>query len=302
MGTVANLIEEARYDLADYEEGLDFDDRLLHIYLNRMIRIMDSQLAALDSDLVHATEIDIDTVADQNYVDLTYMNNQQWDSVKEVWIGTDRKQQIGVPLLYYKRKFRSGSAEPQYWALEGRRLLFECDADSAHTDVVIHYHKKHRPRLESWSDTFTADATNDLIVPTTGSHTFVTGDGPFTLTTTAADLPSGLAVSTNYWAILDPDTPTKFKLASSLANALDGTAITISDAGTGTHTITLGSDVMPWNGVFDDFIKEMLVMHAYSKRGEPNQSAMLNMSLFKKRAMEETIRRGFVPKYYSIDY
>jgi hypothetical protein len=301
MGTVANLIEEARYDLADYEEGLDFDDRLMFVYLNRMIRLMDSQLAALDSDLVHATETEIDTVSSQNYVDLTDMNNGQWDSIKEFWIGNDRKQQISFPLMYYKRKFRSGDAEPEYWALEGRRLLFETTADSAHTDVVIHYHKTHRKRLETFSETFTVDAANNDIQASSGSHTFVTGDGPFRLTTTNT-LPSGLSTGTDYWAVFQPDNAADFNLATSKANALDNSVVTISDTGTGTHTIAFGTngDYMPWDGLFDDFIKEMLVLHAFSKRGQ--KPDVISSSLFKKRAMEEVIRRGFVPKYYRIDY
>lgn len=300
MGTVANLLEEARYDLVDYEEGLDFDDRLMYVYINRMIKLMDSQLAALDSDLVHATETEIDTVTSQNYVDLTDMNNGNWDSIKEVWIGSDRKQQISFPLLYYKRKFRSGDAEPEYWALEGRRILWETTADADHTDLIIHYHKNHRKRLESFSETFTVDAANNDI-QISGGHTFVTGDGPFRLTTTTT-LPSGLSTGTDYWAVFQPDNAADFNLATSKANALDNSVVTISDAGTGTHTIAWGSngDYMPWDGIFDDFIKEMVVLHAVSKRGQ--KPSGLFEALFKKRAMEETIRRGFVPKYYRLDY
>lgn len=49
-------------------------------------------------------------------------------------------------------------------------------------------------------------------------------------------LPTGLSGSTNYWVIVvDANT---FSLASSLANARLGTAITISGAGSGTQTIT----------------------------------------------------------------
>jgi hypothetical protein len=161
MGTVADLIESARYDLQDYEKGLDFDDRMMYLFLNRMVGLMDSQLTSLNSGLVHSTEENIDTVADQNYVDLTWMNNTQWDSIRSVWIGNDRKQEISLDLMYYKRKFRSGSAEPEYWALEGRRIIFEVDADDAHTDLVIHYNKKTRKILEEWNDTFTANATTD---------------------------------------------------------------------------------------------------------------------------------------------
>jgi hypothetical protein len=305
MGTVTDLIESIRYDLQDYEEGLTYDDRLLYIYLNRMIGLMDSSLAAMRSDLVHGTETEIDTTSSQNYVDLTDMNNGQWDSIRDVWIGEDRKYKVDIDLMYYKRKWYSTDAEPQYWALEGRRLLWETTADAAHTDLVIHYNKKHRPRLETFSETFTADATNNDIQVSSGSHTFVTGDGPFRLTTTAADLPAGLSTGTDYWAVFQPDNKADFNLATSKANALDNTVITISDAGSGTHTIAWGSngDYMPYDGIFDELIREMIVMHARAKmEGNVGQPEAIYGDVFRKRAFEERIRRQFVPKYHRLDF
>lgn len=55
-------------------------------------------------------------------------------------------------------------------------------------------------------------------------------------TTTDGVLPAGLAAATDYWVI--PLTADTFKLADSLAHADAGTAIDITDAGTGAHTIT----------------------------------------------------------------
>jgi plastocyanin len=56
------------------------------------------------------------------------------------------------------------------------------------------------------------------------------------LTTSAADLPAGLALLTDYYLIA-PDA-NHLKFATSLVNALAGTAINITDIGTGTHTVT----------------------------------------------------------------
>jgi hypothetical protein len=54
--------------------------------------------------------------------------------------------------------------------------------------------------------------------------------------TTTTTLPAGLSLATDYFVIkLTVDT---FKLASSLANALLGTAVDITDTGTGVHTMT----------------------------------------------------------------
>jgi hypothetical protein len=75
-------------------------------------------------------------------------------------------------------------------------------------------------------------------VCTSDSHGLETGDKVILQTTGA--LPTGLSVDTYYFVIegtysdssIDPDT---FKLASSLANALAGTAITTSGSQSGTH-------------------------------------------------------------------
>jgi hypothetical protein len=75
---------------------------------------------------------------------------------------------------------------------------------------------------------------NDTI--TIVNHGFTTGM-LFTLTTTGT-LPGGLALSTNYYAIVvDAST---IKVASSQANAAAGTAIDITSAsGGGTHTVNV---------------------------------------------------------------
>ena len=92
-------------------------------------------------------------------------------------------------------------------------------------------------------------------------------------------------------------------LCTSKANALDGTVIDITGTGSGTHTITLGDDVMPYDGIFDEIMREMIVMHARAKQeGQVGQPEAIYGDVFRKRAFEERIRRSFVPKYYRLDY
>jgi hypothetical protein len=80
--------------------------------------------------------------------------------------------------------------------------------------------------------TFTANAGTDII-------TYATVD-PKTYTkvrfTTTTTLPAPLVVGTDYWLIRQSSTTAK--IASSYANAIAGTAIDITDTGTGTHTMT----------------------------------------------------------------
>lgn len=87
------------------------------------------------------------------------------------------------------------------------------------------------------SDTFTADAGTDLITFTSTVNfpsNLLTGTR-IRLTTTTT-LPGGLATATDYYYIRVTDSTGR--LASTYANAIAGTAINITDAGTGTHTAT----------------------------------------------------------------
>lgn len=86
------------------------------------------------------------------------------------------------------------------------------------------------------SDTFTADAGTDVCTWTSTANipsNVLTGTRVRLTTTTT--LPGGLATATDYYVIKVSDTT--FKLATSFANATAGTAINITDAGTGTHTV-----------------------------------------------------------------
>jgi len=87
------------------------------------------------------------------------------------------------------------------------------------------------------SATFTADAGTDVCTYTSTTSTpsnILTGTRVRLTTTTT--LPAGLSLATDYYVIRVSDTT--FKLATSYANAVAGTAINITDAGTGTHTIS----------------------------------------------------------------
>lgn len=84
--------------------------------------------------------------------------------------------------------------------------------------------------LSSFS-TFTADAGTDVC-----THSNI-NLMPYTRVrlTSSGTLPAGLALATDYYVIKVTDTT--IKLATSYANAVAGTQIDITDAGTGTHTI-----------------------------------------------------------------
>lgn len=82
----------------------------------------------------------------------------------------------------------------------------------------------------STADTFTSTA-----------HGMATGDSGYI--SSAGTLPTGVAINTLYWVIVvDANT---FKLATTRADALAGTAIDLTSNGSGTHTLTrTGNDVL----------------------------------------------------------
>ena len=299
MTTLSSFLESARYDLVDYQEGLEFDDLELTEYLNRVILVMDSTLSRLNNDIMKGEWSDIDTVSSQDYVDITNLNNGHWSDITEVWIGSDKLEQISVDQMNYNRKFKSADEMPYRWALEDNEILFESGADAAHTDLVIHYMKKTRPRKLTWSDTFTAANATEIFTVSPATN-FTTEDGPFQVSNSGGALPTGLSASTNYYMIYQSDTT--FQLATSIINAKYGTELTISDDGSGTNTITL-TEQTPYSGRFDNVLREALVMHAKAKKeGGIGTPEMTYGGLFNKRAREETMQRNYVPKPYYIDF
>lgn len=85
--------------------------------------------------------------------------------------------------------------------------------------------------------TFTADASANTIALANGNLALTTGANVRVSTT--GGLPGGLAAATDYWFInLGSNVG---KLATSLENAKAGTAIDITSAGTGTHTLSIST-------------------------------------------------------------
>lgn len=142
MATAADIIASARYDLNDYQAGIMWDDVELLNYLNRMVGVMDSTLAALDSDLIQEIEIGIDCVADQSYVDISALNSGLWTRIRWVWLGQTLITQTSPASILYKNMFETTSALPRYWTNMGDYINFNCPCASAYDDLTIHYMTK----------------------------------------------------------------------------------------------------------------------------------------------------------------
>ena len=83
------------------------------------------------------------------------------------------------------------------------------------------------------SNTFTASSSSGLLLTYTNDFNTFT-KVRFTTTTT---LPTGLSLATDYWLVRV--SATTCRVATSLSNAIAGTVIAYTDAGTGTHTMTV---------------------------------------------------------------
>ena len=90
--------------------------------------------------------------------------------------------------------------------------------------------------------TFTADYTTDIITFADHNYSFTSNDNSIFGTGIAIEfssttaLPNGLAVDTTYFLINVNSTNKQYKVATTYANAIDGTEIDITSNGTGTHT------------------------------------------------------------------
>jgi len=116
------------------------------------------------------------------------------------------------------------------------------DSGTSNAGPPTHYALEHREpgivRAHLWpappgsSMTFTADAATDLLSVSDTSAMSTGRALRFSSTTT---LPAPLVASTTYYAIVIDSTT--IKVATTAANASAGTAIDLTDAGTGTHTL-----------------------------------------------------------------
>jgi hypothetical protein len=97
----------------------------------------------------------------------------------------------------------------------------------------------------TFTNTFTASSSSGLLL--TYTNDFESFEK--VRFTTSGTLPVGLSLATDYWLIRASSTTCR--VATSLANAQAGTAIAYTDAGTGTHTMTMQTGAFKLQGSAD---------------------------------------------------
>ncbi len=95
----------------------------------------------------------------------------------------------------------------------------------------------------------TNDPATDIITLSSTNDTLAFQTGDRVQLTTSGALPTGLSLATNYFVIIyQRKTTLRIKLASSLANALAGTAVNFTTTGSGTMTITKNAEPRYYGG------------------------------------------------------
>lgn len=156
MATVSTWLNSVRYDLRNYAD-IDWDpDQVIH-YLNRAVDILDQRLASINSDQTFTQGSDTLSSGD-DYISTP----SNCLAIREVWIGQDRKTNVSMDELYYRRRFRtSDSTEPNFWCWVQNEIQFEVEADDDYT--VVYMYDKGTSTLASSSDMPYNDSYNNIL-------------------------------------------------------------------------------------------------------------------------------------------
>lgn len=138
----------------------------------------------------------------------------------------------------------TGLSDPEEYEFTGDELLLITGANPGiwNNDIsvkIIPYRTK---------DTFTVDIETDIVTITTDQGWITGSSVVLSGSESPIDLPLPLVAGTTYYVIFV--TATTIKLATSYANALAGTSINFTDAGTGTHIIAPTIDKVKEPGAF----------------------------------------------------
>lgn len=271
MATAQTIVDSARYDLTDYVDGvglgIEFDDAELLNYLNRMVGIMDFILSSLRSDLVLALDDTLTTTANLDYVDISSLNSGLWTRIRRVWYENRKpSEQVTTQYMYYTRQWR-------------KNLLVSGDSLAVGDYAKI-----------------ISQATTDF----TGLGAAANTAGTYFTVTVAGDLSTGDAV----WKFTS-GLPTIWALHDSkiLLPSVPGEVKNLTvEYDLKSAVLTLASS-MPYTDRFNEFLREMLVATAKAKKENRIEKAdMMFQNLFKARAMQEEIARGFVPRPYVLEF
>ena len=157
MATVASVLDGMRYDLRNYGD-FDFDIDLLVHYLNRALKILDQRLVSMNSDQLF-TQGNVTQADEANYATCP----TGCLAIREAWISQDRKTNVSMAELYYRRQFRTGDeAEPNFWTHVQNQIQFEVPSDQEYT-IKLMYDKASTALVAGGSTMPFNDVYNDIL-------------------------------------------------------------------------------------------------------------------------------------------
>ena len=323
--------------------GIEFDDTELLNYMNRMVGILDSNLVSLNSDLTEAKDETHETTAGQAYVDLSSsLNSGNWLDVRSVWLGSNQLEKISLSRLRYQSMFRTANETPTEWALAGRKIYFPAPATAPTELITAQVDREFTGGTGGWQNANinAYDETTDLTLTVNAAGQYCTLPLANLVMTAGKkyrvkyDLDNVVGswylqdfTGAQTFCTMDTDddgtnqNAATFRLDSGLTGGLRITAVDSNSSGDfdnfhvynwsdcltifydkKTATLSL-TDSMPYNDIFNEFLREMLVLCAKAKKeGIISKADGVFNNLFKMRAMQEVISRSFIPRNYNMEF
>lgn len=134
MATVQNIIDSCRYDLRDPAAIAEYTDAELIDYVNRAIRVLDTELASLKSDWTHSTDSPSTLQSGANSVAQPSLCN----NIRSVWYGEIEIFKRTTDEIIRKRKWITGTGQSYFYGHEGANIIFERTADQNY-ELAVHY-------------------------------------------------------------------------------------------------------------------------------------------------------------------
>ena len=143
MATVSTFFQNVRYNLRDFNKQ-DFSDPQLLIYLNRAVRILDTELMRQRSDWTVSTE-DV-TLSSGEY---QMSAPTSCSTVRYIYIDQVLRREISIDSIIRMRILDTSSGEPQYWSQSGQYIDWDRVADQDYTCTCIY---------DKWTATLTTSS------------------------------------------------------------------------------------------------------------------------------------------------
>ena len=290
MATAANIITSGRYDLRAVT-GQSFEPAELLVYLNRSVITLDGVLMSMDSDWLHQTEVSAGLTAGLQKVT---MPTRMIGSPRSIWVTeiidsfTDLTYTAsGDKIATAGGTFvTNGIAVNQTLGIVGSTSNNTNDIGlvsvSAVTETLITLNE------DVITDEGTADASGTIFAEKNNEVVKKSTDFIHNKRKNVS--------GTNrpyYWAHEGTNLIFDYK-----ADQAYGLFIHYNRKSAPLEMDT----TMPYNGEFDESLREGMVMIGKQRKGELESADVAIAAMFKQAVMTKAVRRNYIPKRYRLDF